>query len=120
RNFVFLLLQGRSASDAYRGAYNCENSKPNTIWVDASRLKSHPDVALWLAAARKAELGTAKISLEQHVQRLDSLKQTCIENGNLGAAVQAEQLIGKASGHYKETVDLAISNDPLSFLKELA
>jgi hypothetical protein len=120
RNFVFLLLQGKSASDAYRAAYDCTNSQDRTIWCEASKLKHHPRVAIWLSAARQAEMGTAKVTLEQHIKRLDRLEELCIGSGNLGAAVQAEQLIGKASGHYKETVDLSISNDPLAALKELA
>jgi len=120
RNFVFLILQGKSASDAYRSAYDCSNSTDRTIWCEASKLKHHPRVAAWLSSARKAEMGSAKISLDQHVQRLDSLKQICIESGNLGAAVNAEQNIGKVLGHYKETVDFILKDDPLAALKEIA
>jgi|ERR1041385_1428478 hypothetical protein len=120
KNFVFLILQGKSASDAYRGAYDCTNSQDRTIWCEASKLKHHPGVSQWLSAARQAELGNAKITLDQHIKRLDRLQELCIGNGNLGAAVQAEQLIGKASGHYKETVDFTLKDDPHQALKELA
>ena len=106
RNFVHGILAGKSASDAYRAAYDCSNSQPNTIWVEASRLRSSPNVSLWLAEARKAEMGQAKLTLEQHIKRLDSLKEICIANGNLGAAVQAEQLIGKALGLYQDRLEV--------------
>lgn len=117
--FVRGLLDGKTASDAYRAAYDCSAMQPNSIWVAASRLRSDANVALWLAQARKAQLGHANVTLSQHVQRLDELKQLAIETGNLGAAVQAEQLIGKATGHYVERLDLNIHN-PDALMDEIA
>lgn len=116
--FVEGLLSGKTASDAYRAAYDCSNSKPTTIWVEASKLRNHTNVALWLSVARKAELGHAKVTLDQHVKRLDRLQELCVSSGNLGAAVQAEQLIGKAMGHYTEKLQVSVT-DPLDTLKEI-
>ena len=119
RRFVSGIIEGKTASDAYREAYDCSNSKPNTIWCEASKLRNHTNVSQWIAAARKAELCHSQRSLQQHVQRLDRLQELCVETGNLGAAVQAEQLIGKASGHYVDQVrDVTV--DPLMALREIA
>lgn len=120
--FVRGILAGKTASDAYRAAYDASKMLPNSIWCEASKLRHDPNVAQWLAAARKAHLGHAKITLDQHVQRLDELKQIAIETGNVGAAVQAEQLIGKATGHYVERLDLNVNNpdDLLSQIREIA
>lgn len=118
RDFAFLIIQGKTASDAYRGAYDCSNMGDKSIWVEASRLKNDPDVALWLAAARKAELGSASRSKEQHILRLDKLQQIAIDTGNVGAAVQAEQLIGKVEGHYVDQVK-DVTDDPMKTLREI-
>jgi len=118
RDFTFLMLQGKSASDAYRAAFNCTNSTDRTIWAEASRLKNNPEIAAWLSAARKAGLGSAKVTLEGHVSELERLREIAIDSGNVGAAVQAEQLRGKASGHYTENLNIS-HTDPTSVLDEI-
>lgn len=118
--FVRGILDGKSASDSYRMAYDVSNSGKNTIWVEASRLRNHPHVSLWLSRAREAEMGHANITLEQHIQRLDALKQMAIETGNIGAAVQAEQIIGKVKGYHVERFEDVSRSDAMSALDELA
>lgn len=102
RKFVEGVLAGKTASDAYRAAYDCSHSGDPTIWVNASRLRADANVALWLSAARKAGLSRAVVTLEGHIGELERLREIALESGNVGAAVQAEQLRGKASGHYTE------------------
>lgn len=116
--FVKGVLDGKNGSDAYRAAYNCENMKPETIWAAASRLRHDDKVSTWLEAAREAEMGAAKRTLDQHIARLDRLQAIALRTGNVGAAVQAEQLIGKASGHYSDTINLRL-DEPTSILEEL-
>lgn len=118
RNFVECILAGKTASDAYRASYDCSNSADRTIWTEASKLRNNPDVAQWLSAARKAGLGNAKVTLEGHVAELERLREIAIDSGNVGAAVQAEQLRGKASGHYTENVRLEHVN-PDNVLEEI-
>lgn len=120
QNFVRAILEGKTASDAYRSAYDTENMQPNSIWVAASRLRSNANVALWLTAARTANLGSAKVTLEGHLQELERLREIALGTGNVGAAVQAEQLRGKAAGHYVDKIeDVTRDNDPVSTLKEI-
>lgn len=117
--FVEGILSGKTASDAYRSAYDCSNSQDNTVWVNASRLRSDANVSLWLSAARKAGLGRAVVTLEGHVNELERLREIALDTGNVGAAVQAEQLRGKASGHYTDNIRL-IDEDPAEMLKQIA
>ena len=119
RNFVDGILNGKTSSDAYRAAYDCSNMLPNSIWCNASKLRSDAKVAQWIGAARKAELGQCIVTREQHIRRLDALRQIAVETGNVGAAVQAEQLIGKVEGHYTERLDVMV-NDPMMALREIA
>lgn len=119
--FVEGLLKGLSASDAYRNAYDTANMQANTIWARASEAKSNSKVAVWLAQARKNGLGAATVTLEGHLQELERLKAIAIETGNVGAAVQAEQLRGKAAGHYVEKhQDVGQSTDVTRTLKDIA
>jgi hypothetical protein len=116
--FVKGILDGKTGSDAYRAAYNCENMKPETIWAAASRLRHDDKVSAWLEVAREAEMASAKRTLDQHIQRLDRLQAIALRTGNVGAAVQAEQLIGKASGHYAENINISMA-EPTDVLDEI-
>jgi hypothetical protein len=110
RAFVEGLLAGKTASDAFRAAYDTSNMQQNTIWAAASRLRADSKVDAWLSAARQAHLGQGTVTLEGHIRELDRLKEIAIKTGNVGAAVQAEQLRGKAQGHYVERMDVTHHN----------
>lgn len=120
QDFVFGLLRGMHTVDAYRAAYDTANMGTNTIQVAACQLKSHYKIAIWLSAARKAGLGHAKVTIESHLSELERLKELAVGSGNLGAAVQAEQLRGKAAGHYVEQIRDLSEHDPLQTLHQLA
>lgn len=118
--FVRHLLEGKTATDAYRAAYNTANMVANTVWSEASKLRHNPEVAQWLAAARTANLGSAKVTLEGHVAELERLREIALSTGNVGAAVQAEQLRGKAAGHYVEQIRDVTEADPMATLEQLS
>ena len=121
RVFVEGILAGKSASDAYRAAYNTEHMQQNSIWTCASRLRNSDKVSSWLQAARMAHLGSARLTLDSHMQELERLRELAAATGNYGAAVQAEQLRGKAAGHYVEKFeDVTKGTDPVDTLKEIA
>lgn len=44
---------GRNASDAYRMAYDTDDSKPQTIWNEAYLLSQNPDVAFRIQTLQK-------------------------------------------------------------------
>lgn len=118
--FVERLLAGDTASDAYRAAYDTTQCQPETVWANASRLRSDTRVQAWLAAARMAGLGKASVSFQEHLRELERLREIALCTGNVGAAVQAEQLRGKAAGHYTERLE--VTSDPQAVvlrLKEL-
>lgn len=119
--FVRGILDGKTASDAYRSAYDCSDMMQETIWAEASRLRHDPKVAAWLTAARTANLGSITVTLGGHLQELERLKEIAIQTGNVGAAVNAEVSRGKAAGHYVEKIqDVTRENDVATTLKEIA
>jgi phage terminase small subunit len=118
QEFVRAILEGKTASDAYRAAYDTSNWANKSIWVEASRLANHPGVVLWLAAARKACLGSAVVTLDDHQRQLARLREIALASGNLGAAVAAEQTRGKVAGHHVERV-MEVPADPVETLKQI-
>lgn len=119
-NFVHGILQGKNASDAYRAAYDCSNMQPNSIWRDASVLQSNPKVAQWIAQARIAGLGSATLTLSDHISQLERIREMALASGNHGAAAQCEQLRGKAMGHYTERLEITNKHDPIEELRLIA
>jgi phage terminase small subunit len=119
--FVSGILAGKTASDAYRSAYDCSNMLQETIWAEASRLRHDPKVAAWLTAARTANLGSVTVTLGGHLQELERLKEIAIQTGNVGAAVNAEVSRGKAAGHYVEKIaNVTAENDVAETLRQIA
>ena len=100
--FVRGVLEGKTASDAYRHAYEAENMSDEAIWVEASRLRHDPNVSLWIQAARSANMDRAVLTIDGHMAELARLRDIAIATGNVGAAVLAETNRGKASGLYTE------------------
>lgn len=117
--FVLGLLAGKTAADAYRGAYDCSRMSPRAIHVEASRLRSHADIALWLRMARQAYLGQATVTIDSHVKELERIREIALAKGNIGAAAQCEHYRGKAAGLYVEQYrDLTF--DPIAALNSIA
>jgi len=102
--FVQGILQGMTASDAYRAAYDAESMSPETLWVQASLVKSNDKVAIWLAQARLHCLTHTAVTLEGHTAELESLKQEARQAGAYGASIKAEELKGRANGLYVDQI----------------
>jgi hypothetical protein len=108
--FVMALLRGKTASDAYREAYDCEGMAANSIWVAASRLRSDAKVALWLRHFQLAALQEGTLTLQGHLGELTRLRERAIDARQVAAAVQAEHYRGKAAGLYEDR--LRLTGDP--------
>lgn len=121
QKFVEGILAGKTASDAYRAAYDCSSMQSNAIWVKASELRSSEKVSVWLSAARQAGLGSAVVTFEGHIRELERLREIALKSGNIGAAVQAEQIRGKAAGHHVDQVrDVTERHDPAQTIRDIA
>src|SRR5262249_1490963 len=112
------LLSGKTAAPAYREAYKCSGMLPGSIWTAACRLRNNTKVAQWLAAAKRASLGNATWPFDRYILALEAAED-CKESGNHGARIQARKLIGEASGHHTQKVDITV-HDPLETLREIA
>jgi len=117
--FVEAIVSGKTATQAYRMAYDCSGSSSNTIWCEASKLRNDPRVAQWVDASKIAGLGSTKITFERHIAELERLKVLCEKSGNMGAALGCEQTIGKAAGLHIDRVQ-EVPLDPVQTLKDIA
>jgi phage terminase small subunit len=96
--FVQALLKGKTASDAYREAYDCAGMAANSIWVAASRLRSDAKVALWLRHYRLVALQEGTLSFEAHLGELTRLREHALDAKQVAAAVQAEHARDSGAG----------------------
>jgi phage terminase small subunit len=120
QKFVEGIVSGKTASDAYRAAYDCSNSMASTVWARASELRNDRKVAAWISAAQKACMGSTIVTLDDHLHQLERLREIALEKGNVGAAVLAEHHRGKARGHYVEQIRDVTDHDPQHTLREIA
>ena len=104
QEFVRLLLEGKTATDAYKGSHSAEKMADSTIWSAASRLKNSCKVRAWLAAARHAHLDKAKYTHEDYVSDLLADIEEAKASGNMGAAATFRGLLGKANAFLTDKV----------------
>lgn len=101
--FAIAVASGKSQADAYREAFNVrETTKDSSVHVNASKLMADAKIAQRVQELRKPVADKAMITLESHITRLQELAEIALENGQVAAAIKAEELCGKASGIYVE------------------
>jgi hypothetical protein len=64
------LAKGATQSDAYRTAFDCSKAKPETIWNDASKLASKPEVSARVAGLLQEQeraMLKDRVRLQMHV-----------------------------------------------------
>lgn len=117
--FVMALLKGKTASDAYREAYDYAGMAANSIWVAASRLRADAKVALWLRHYQLAALNEGKVTLEGHISELTRLREQALDVKQVAAAVQAEHYRGKAAGLYEDRLRLSSGPSDAELIKSI-
>jgi hypothetical protein len=117
--FVNALLEGKTASDAYRAAYSCANMSNAAVWVEASRLRDNPKVALWLRHYQRIGAEAAQVTMDAHLAELARAREFAIDHGQISAAVQAEHHRGKVVGLYEDRLRLAGGPSDEELLKDI-
>ena len=115
--FVNGLLQGKTASDAYRAAYDCKNMSKEAIWVAASRLRANTKVALWLRYVQRIGIDAALVTMEGHLAELARGREMALAMGQASAAIQAEHYRGKAAGLYEDRLRLEVGPSDAELLQ---
>ena len=106
---------GGNQSEAYRQAYDCSNSKPETVWVNSCKLFSDANVM-----QRVIELQATHVL--RHNVTVDSLTLELDENREVGrvegqSAAMTAATLGKAKIHGLVTDKQAITEIPDILIK---
>lgn len=109
--FAVAVASGMNQSDAYRASFNVRpNTKPEGVNQRASRLMACGNIKARVEELRKPIAQKAMITLESHIERLKQLAELAIAEGQIAAAIKAEELCGKATGIYVEKRQLTGSD----------
>jgi phage terminase small subunit len=86
-----------NASEAYRQAYNCQESGDNTIWVNASRLLNDTKVSLRIQTLQAEAAERNKVTVDSLTEELNEAKMLAYQLEQVSAGVSA--IMGKAKIH---------------------
>lgn len=98
--FAQHLAQGKTGDEAYQLA----GYKPNRN--NASRLKANESIQARVRELQDVGAQRAEVSVSEHISKLQELRDKAVEAGQWSAAIQAEQLCGKVSGHYVDRKEI--------------
>lgn len=100
------VASGLSQAEAYRRAYpGSEKWAENAVDSNASQLAADTKIAQRIAELRAPVVEACQLTLVSHLAELNRLKMMAEAGENVGAAIRAEELRGKASGLYVERVE---------------
>jgi hypothetical protein len=98
-NFARLYVELGSAAEAYRQAYpKSQKWKDSAVWSQSSKLLADSKVFQRVSNFRQEAADSTKLTLESHLKELELLRDMAKEQGNIGAAIQAETVRGKHGG----------------------
>lgn len=80
QRFVDKYLETNNASEAYRFAYKCKNSSPETIKVEACNLLKKPNVALTIERAQDKVQAKSELSREKIIKELEIINNANIRD----------------------------------------
>lgn len=94
---AYILCQG-NASAAYREAFNCEGSKPETVWNNASRLLADTKVKARVKELLDGNLIRHEMTVDGITEMLREDRELARDNSQGSAAVTASMGLAKLHG----------------------
>lgn len=86
--------------------------KRSSCDVEGSKMMRNPKVALRIQTLRAPSVRRVGQTIDDHVAKLQELRDIAIGNGQMGAAVTAEMASGKVRGFYVEKVQVEVGSFP--------
>lgn len=110
--FALAVVNGKTASDAYRLAYDTQTMRQETVWTEACLLLSNPKVAARLAVLNGEKEHHRRMMAvsraERVLQRLEQLADTAATES---VKVRANELLGKTAGLFTEQIEIEDKTD---------
>ena len=96
--FALAYVETGNASSAYRRAFTVrENTKPETIWSEASRTLANPKVTARVMELQELARMQLLVTIDSLTSELESARRAAMSGGMPAAAVSA--ILGKAKLH---------------------
>lgn len=95
--FALKYVECGNASEAYRHAYNAENTKQDVIWVKASQTLANGKVSVRIMELQAEARERTQVTIESITRELDEDRKLARENDQAAAAVSA--VMSKAKLH---------------------
>lgn len=112
---------GGNASEAYRRAFPDVSHKRNTVWCEASKLKTSPKVSQWIRALTLSQMDRLEDTREQYLADLKADIEEAKASGNYGAAATLRTSQGKVLGYYIDRKEVTTTRtDEITILKDIA
>lgn len=109
--FAQEVASGKNQSASYRIAYpKSIKWKPEVVQQKASWLMSDGRVLARVEELRRPILEKVGLTLEEHLNKLASLRDKAEEEGRFAAAITAETNRGKAAGLYKDRLEVSTTS----------
>lgn len=109
--FCLAVSSGMHQNEAYKQAYPDQNNTAKTIGEKASTFMANPKIKARIAELRAPVIERMGLTLEAHLLELERLAKVAEANENIGAAIKAQELRGKASGLYVEKIDQNVNGN---------
>lgn len=107
--FAQEVASGKTQADAYRAAFDVgASTKPETIQKRACELMADGKVRGRVAELRAPIAAKAQITLESHLEALETLRDKASKANQFSAAISAEVARGKAAGVHVEKSEVSL------------
>jgi phage terminase small subunit len=107
RTFASAIADGSDQTSAYKLAYEAQNMSPIAVWVESSRLRRHPKVALKIEELNaEAEAVRRDLVVSREEAILARLEHEALNAKNDSARIRALELLGKAAGLFTEKIEI--------------
>ena len=112
-NFCRAIAAGQTQYQAVLEAFpKALNWKRSSCDVEGSKLMAIPKVTLRIQELRAPSVRRVGQTIEDHVAKLQELRDISIDKGQMGAATTAEIASGKVRGFYVEKVQIEVGSFP--------
>ena len=110
--FAQAVASGKNQSEAYRLAYDAERMAPNTVWGEACRLLSHPQVAARLMVLNQEKESQRRMMAVSRAERVLQRLETLADGAQTESVrVRANELLGKTAGLFTDQVEITDTTD---------
>lgn len=117
QQYVDAIFEGKTQHEAYQIAWGRPHHENKTHYW---RVNTRERVKRWLAQARQELLLKGTHTHEQHLDKLEEIRDAALSSNQFQAATFAEVHRGKSLGYYTDHVNVVHSVDPISVLNRIA